>query len=474
MSKLKKVFSTSGNLKYKLRIAFCLMSVLPLLVAIYLISNYFLPKVGFQLDTTVVLSIGISIFISLIGFFLIKEVFDRVVSISSEAKMIASGDVNRIVETGKEDEIGLLGDSLNQLTVQIRNSMDELKSYSERTTEINVEIQKRVLALSSLLQVSSLISQGLKLDDILKVIVEKSRLLANSDVSFLLYRNNESEDFFVRAADGTDMADLMQLKIRQDDPVFKNLTKSNKPLILDEETAVSDNLKLSLYDKFRAKNLLSLPIFLKGKLAGILSIGNAKEDFIYKKEDMELLDIFAKQIAIAVENDLLSRWVEKLEIKDSLTGLYNISFIRNRLQEEIKRAMIYQRPCSFILLNIDNFKKFNETFGLLVAETVLKKVAVLIRESIAEIDRAARTGDNEFAIVLPEKNKRHARDMADEIRRKIEAGFSDNEDPDKRITVSGGVSENPLDGITADELFNKAKELVDVAKSKGQNRILCQ
>jgi len=448
------------------------MSVLPLLVSMYLVSNYILPKAGFRLDATVAVSVVISIAIAVIGFFLVKEVFDRVVSISSEAKLIAAGDFNRMVETSKEDEVGYLGESLNQLTVQIRNSMDELKGYSERTTEINVEIQKRVLALSSLLQISSLISQGLKLDEILQLTVEKSRILANSDVTFLFFRDAEEGDFYVRAVDGINAQHMAKLKIEQNEPVFGKLVKTNKPLIVDKDNTLAENSRIAFYEKFRLKNILALPIFLRGKVTGILGIGNTKEPFLYKKEDVELLDIFAKQITIAVENDLLLRWVEKLEIKDALTGLYNEAFIKNRLQEEIRRAIIYQRPCSFIILNIDNFAAYHQNFGSLQAESTLKRVASLVRDSITEIDRAARIGDNEFALVLPEKNKRQSLAIAEDIRKKIEFVFGEEQDQNKKITVSGSVSENPLDGLTAEELFSKAKELLAKAKSQGKNKIV--
>jgi diguanylate cyclase (GGDEF)-like protein len=187
---------------------------------------------------------------------------------------------------------------------------------------------------------------------------------------------------------------------------------------------------------------------------------------------LELLDIFAKQISIALENNLLMHRVETLEIKDALTGLYNEGFIRNRLQEEIKRAISYQRPCSFVILNLDNYQKYRQEFGTLQAEAILKRVSIIIRDSVTEIDRVGRTGGNEFAIVLPEKNKRKAQDTAEDIRKKIEFTYMEERDPTKRLTISGGVSENPLDGITAEELINKARELVEVAKKQGKNRII--
>lgn len=470
MVKKQKLSLASQGLKYKLKISFYLMSVLPVLVCMYLVSNYILPRVGLKLD--IAAAIIISIFIAVIGFFVIKEVFDRIVSVSSEAKLIAAGDLNRKLAPSTPDEVGDLSDALNRITQCIRTNMDELKGYSEKTAEINSEIQKRVLVLSSLLQTSSLISQGAKLEDIFNFTVEKARLLANSDAAYLLFKDEEKEIYHITAVDGINSQYLSKVKLEPEDALFNKMIKTGKPLTLDKENLYSQDLSKAFYEKFRLKNTLALPVYIRGKVIAILGIGNTRETFSYKKDDTELLDIFAKQIAIAVENDALLHQIEKLEIKDALTGLYNEAFIRNRLQEEIKRAITYQRPCALILLNVDNFKVYHENFGALQAESTLKRIGVLIKDSVSEIDRVGRVGDNEFAIVLPEKNKRHAKEAAEYIRKKIEFTFSEEEDPRKKITISGGVSENPLDGINADELIAKAKELLKSAKGQGKDRIV--
>jgi diguanylate cyclase (GGDEF)-like protein len=323
-----------------------------------------------------------------------------------------------------------------------------------------------------LLEISSLISRGDKLENILNLAIEKSRLLANSDTAYLFIKDEDSDIFYVKAADGLNSERLLQVKIGHDDTIFNKLIAANLPLILDKENVLSENLKIAFFEKFNLNNTLALPVYLKGKTIGILGIGNQGEATLYRKEDIELLGIFAKQIAIAVENDMLVQRIEKLEIRDALTGLYNATFIRNRLQEEIKRAIIYRRPCAFLLLNIDNFQQLHKNLGTLQAEATLKRVASLIKDSFTEIDRVARVGDDEFAAVLPEKNKRQAQEVAEGIRKKIESSFIKEEDINKRLTISGGVSENPLDGTEADELLVKAKESLNLAKAQGKNRII--
>lgn len=470
MFKYRRLSLATRKLSYKLKFSFFLTTIMPLIVYTYVIINYILPKEGIRFD--VILPMLLCILNALIGFYVIKEVFDRILSVATEAKLIAAGDISRRVKVTPADEVSDLGEALNQLTQLIRNRMGELKSFSDQTAQINVEIQKHVLVLSVLLQISSLISEGVKLEDILKLALEKSRLLADSDSAYLLYRDEGQETFYTKAADGINSEFILKIKVEPQEKIFHKLIQTNKPLIIDKENTLPGNLNIDFYKKFKLKNTLAQPVFLRGRIIGILGIGNTQELFLYRKEDVELLDIFAKQLAIAIENDILIHRVKKLEIKDALTGLYNDMFIRNRLQEEIKRAIIYQRPCAFILLDIDNFQRFHSNFGSLQSEAVLKKIASIIKASVTEIDPVGRTGDNEFAIVLPEKNKRKAREIAEEIRKKIESSFNEEQNVNRKLTASGGVSENPLDGIEAEELINKARKSLGLAKAEGKNRIV--
>ncbi|MDD5477110.1 MAG: diguanylate cyclase [Candidatus Omnitrophica bacterium] len=468
--KIDRFSLNSRTIKQKLIVAFQLMSILPFLVCVYLVSNYILPKFGLKID--IVASLVVSMFVAVVGLLVIKEVFDRLALMAKEAKVIVSGDISRKLEVEHNDEVGELGHVLNQLTNRIRGDMDELKQYSEKTTEINLEIQQKIIVLSNLLQVSSLISQGAKLEDILKIAVEKSRLLANSETVFLLFKEENKESFCVKVADGAGADYLMTVDVGVKEDIYNKAFNLNKLLILDKQNLLENNLAAEFFAKFQVKNCLSMPIFLRGRVKAVLGIANSRDNFLYTKDDMELLDIFSKQIAIAIENDILIRRIEKLETKDTLTGLYNRNFITSRLQEEIKRAITYQRPCAFVIFDIDNFKNYREKFGLISAEVTLKRIAVLLAGSVTEVDRVGRTDDDEFSLILPEKNKRQGKEVAEEIRKKIQLALPSDQDSSKSITLSAGVAENPLDGVEAEQLIDKAKELLKKAKIEGRNRVV--
>ncbi len=150
--------------------------------------------------------------------------------------------------------------------------------------------------------------------------------------------------------------------------------------------------------------------------------------------------------------------VDRLSVKDKLTGLYNASYIRERLNEEIQRAIHYQRPCSFAFVVIKNHDEILARMGSEAAETALKNMANVLSEQMTEFDRAARIGLAEFAIIFPDKNKKKCIDAIEKIGAKAPAGLS----------LCVGISENPIDGVQADDLYVKAQDRMKTAFGAGK------
>jgi diguanylate cyclase (GGDEF)-like protein len=216
--------------------------------------------------------------------------------------------------------------------------------------------------------------------------------------------------------------------------------------------------------------MVAVPLYSGSSDLGLLILGNRMDDFRYRMDDIDMIKVFAEQMTIAIENEYLVKKNRELAIKDDLTDLYNKNYILTRLEEEIRRSIFCQRPCSFIVFNIDNYKKLRSENGELFAEEMLKKVARLLKDNVTPIGKTARVGGDEFAVLLPEKNKNEAINIAEDIRRAMEAAQFSKEKK-VTLTVSAGVSENPIDGATKDELFKKAMEALKTAKSMGKNRV---
>lgn len=467
---IKKLSLVPVGLRYKLTIAFVLMSVIPLTICVYLAVNYIFPVLSTIWDVSIV--IGITILISFLGFKISRDIVSPIIDMTLQAKVIAEGDLSQSIKVTSEDELGELGNTLNVLTRRIRANMDELRSYSERTKEINVEISKKVLVLSSVLQISNLISQGSPLEQILKMIIDKLSQLEEDCTAFLMLI--ESENTLAMSVNyNLKREDLKDLKLKVGDGILRKAVLEKKVITFDRRSRPTKEGE-ELLKNFELKNCAFVPVVAHGTVIGILSFSNVASDYEFKDDDIEVLKLLAKQIAIAVENESLTKKTKELSIKDELTGLYNEKYITGRLEEEIKRAILYQRPCSFAILNIDDFMLYHQGRGELVAEETIKEIGKIVEANVTEVDRVGRLSGDEFAVVMPEKNKKQANSLAEVLRQRVEAfGISGGDKyPRKFVTVSGGVSENPLDGVTADQLIKKARASLGEAKAKGKNVVV--
>ncbi len=136
--------------------------------------------------------------------------------------------------------------------------------------------------------------------------------------------------------------------------------------------------------------------------------------------------------------------------------------------------MRYQRSCSLVVLNLDDFQRVQDLYGAMAGEGILHQVAEILKAQVTEVDRVGRMDRDEFAIILPEKSKREAIELAESIRRVVEGTqfISGSQPLPGFLTICAGVSENPLDGSSEEGLFAKAVEALKAAKQQGKNKVL--
>jgi diguanylate cyclase (GGDEF)-like protein len=164
--------------------------------------------------------------------------------------------------------------------------------------------------------------------------------------------------------------------------------------------------------------------------------------------------------------------LEEISVTDALTGLYNRKHLMETLPHELARAQRYSHPFSVLMIDIDHFKKHNDTYGHLVGDRTLARMASIFTESVRSVDYVARYGGEEFLIMLPETSLEDALSAAERIRTRVaEEAFGD--DGEKvRITVSIGVADFPEDGDTWESIIASADAVLYQAKQRGRNRVV--
>jgi diguanylate cyclase (GGDEF)-like protein len=215
------------------------------------------------------------------------------------------------------------------------------------------------------------------------------------------------------------------------------------------------------------ESLLAVPLLSEKRMVGMFVAQNLP------KADVERFVILSTQFALELKKVLLYEMVERMAITDSLTGLYVRRHFSERLEEELQRSARFGFRLAFLMLDIDDFKKTNDTYGHLVGDAVLKDMARLIKESVREIDIVARYGGEEISLMLPETSRASAMTVAERLRRKIEGYEFKAYDERVRVTVSIGVSVYPDDAQDQRELVDKADEALYTAKNSGKN-VVCE
>ena len=201
------------------------------------------------------------------------------------------------------------------------------------------------------------------------------------------------------------------------------------------------------------------------KLLGYLAV----QGMTHREKDIFI--ILVQQFALALRRIRLYQEIERLAIVDSLTGMHTRRYILERFEEEIKRAAVRKGHLSFLMADVDFFKHFNDRYGHLTGDQILREVAKIIRENVREIDIVGRFGGEEFCVVLPDTDLTGANFAAERIRQAVEKSKVKAYDTVVNVTLSIGFTTFPQDGRTISELVENADAALYQAKKAGRNKV---
>jgi diguanylate cyclase (GGDEF)-like protein len=247
--------------------------------------------------------------------------------------------------------------------------------------------------------------------------------------------------------------------------IFINCLDRKKPIII---SGLRGRKPFKSYSVSRDScSVMVAPIISLDKPLGVIILENNDRDF--SMLDSSLVMNFVNHASRKIENAQLFQEVKMLSVKDELTGLYNRRYLYQQGEQEIKKARRYGSSLSLVMLDIDNFKNVNDTYGHIAGDNVLKKLASQCLKILRNIDIASRYGGEEFLFILPETGPSDANAVAERLRKKISSEPIQIEDNNIKITISVGIASLQNDIQNFDQLVANVDRALLAAKKSGKN-----
>jgi diguanylate cyclase (GGDEF)-like protein len=411
------------------------------------------------------------IFGILLGFFLLallssafitRALQDQIQKFLAAARRLARGDFAQPVPTSGRDEFAQLGREFNSMSEQLEAKIEELGRKREELEE-------------TIRRVGDAFATGLDRQGVVELAVQTAVDACEADAgrAFPLERGVFRESRAGTWDDSLDAAleaaERAAFKIRPDvgSELLEQVAPDAPPLAQRTSVPASADGAFALAMPLRAR----LGSRTSPQYVGVVSIARRGREFSHPEE--KLLEYLAAQAVVSIENTDLHQTVQRQAVTDELTGLWNVRHFHEVLDHEIERARRFEDSVGLAMLDIDDFKAVNDTYGHQQGDQVLAAVARVLRELSRDIDTPARYGGEELAVVLPGSDSRGAAQLAERMREAIERLRVPRVDGagSLGITASFGVASMPSSAVDKDSLIAAADGALYRAKRAGKNRV---
>ena len=300
-------------------------------------------------------------------------------------------------------------------------------------------------------------------------IVGQAASILDADRCSLMLMDEHSNELCIKAAIGIQPDIITKSKLSIGEGIAGLVAKEGKPMLV-EVVDTDERIKRGNLPGYKTKSFLSAPIKLGRKFIGVINVTdkNILESTIFNEIDLKILLAIGRQVAVAIENAQLSKELKYLTIKDPLTALYNHRYLMECLAYEIRRFKRFGRPLCLLIMDLDDFKQYNDAYGHKEGDVLLKKVGQILQNTFREVDIVCRYAADEYVAVLPETEETEVKRIAELISQSV------NRLQLKRpVTVSMGIAKCQKD-MNRHDLILKADAALNKAKRDGKNIIYCQ
>ncbi|MBM3251913.1 MAG: sensor domain-containing diguanylate cyclase [Candidatus Omnitrophica bacterium] len=365
----------------------------------------------------------------------------------------------------KQSALNLENENLQE---KINLTAESIRNSNVTITSLNHKIQR----YKSLKGLTEKLGASLSLDETVNLLASEtfSLLSKKGNVCILYLLDPQVKKLGIIATRKDEAVPTIKSKVGD---IFDNwvLLKLQALLIEDTKKDFRFDLEQMQQKEREFRSLVISPLMIEKKILGVLRIDNPQPG-IFNSEDLRFLSTISDLGAVAIENAMLYQHTRELAIRDGLTNLYLRRYFTQQLNLEILRSMRNNSELSLLMLDIDKFKSYNDKFGHIAGDIVLKDISRILSSHFdAPGDIICRCGGEEFAVLLPNLSKKKAVNSAEDLRKKIKDTAIILRKKKTHVSVSIGVASFPADAKINEELIQKADNELLRAKKLGRDRV---
>jgi two-component system, cell cycle response regulator len=368
-----------------------------------------------------------------------------------------------------------LNENLRLQSIELENANQKIYQLNQTLIEKNKELRKKIYDLRNIFDISLELHSILDVDRLINsaLLSMIGKFSCKSALFMHTVKKNEQR-LSVLNSKGFYKSEVENLILEKSDPFIHYIYENQKPLPMDhlpKEIAESSGTRVL---KEINIELVSPIKILHNNSEALICLGQRVNDKPYTENELELLITINNIVSIAISNAALYDEVIQLSYTDGMTELHNYRYFEMRLREEVLRHSRNKQDVSLIILDVDNFKNYNDTLGHQAGDEVLKILGKILKETVRENDIVARYGGEEFSVILPGVSRDGVVILAERLREFVdEAAFPNQEvQPSGSLSISVGTASLPLDATEFKDLIYKADTALYAAKRGGRNRVV--
>lgn len=368
-------------------------------------------------------------------------------------------------------------DELISQKSEIEAANEKINNLNVALLEQNRENRKRIYQQHNLFRISNDLHSHLEKDQLIHVslLTYLGQFRCKSALILLDQRSDEKVvRYDVVQLAGYFPNEAKKFGIEAKSSLVHHLLEKGRPEDIDKVMEKLGELPELIKMKEWGQVIIA-PLLRHNTIDGLVFIGErVSGNKIYSDSELEMFGILNNMLSIAIHNSFLYDQVLQISYTDGMTKLHNYRYFEYRLMEEISRSSRNRTGLSLIILDVDNFKNFNDTLGHPAGDDLLRQLARILKETVRDNDIVCRYGGEEFAVILPGVEKDGALILAERLRSRVEKERFPGEEvqPNGKLTISLGLATLPQDAVNKEDLIRRSDKALYAAKKSGRNRVV--